>query len=131
MGKRKRARWGLVIYIFLEEKQTHMSTLMSIARKQDLAKFKEMLPNATAKHVDQSLMVVVRDTTPTDEADPESENGASLTMFKMLLKHPNVSDRGIKSAFDAAIMNKQRTMLKLFLRDRRIRSDDIISHLLD
>jgi hypothetical protein len=38
-----------------------MSTLMSCVRKEKMDKFKELLPEAKPEHVNQSLIIAVRD----------------------------------------------------------------------
>ena len=102
----------------------NMTTLMSCVRKDNMDLFKQLLPNASAKHIDHSLMIVVRD------SENNTTSDLKLTFFKHLVKHPNVTEKGIKDAFGAAAMNQQRKMLAVLLKHPLLHQHDLIEFII-
>ena len=92
-----------------------MSTLMSAVRKNDKAKFKQLLVDANSKHVDNSILISVRDDHPDFIVD--------------LLTHPNLTEKGITSAFSSAIMNRKWDLVKTMLDGGYVSTDIIIEQL--
>ena len=88
---------------------------MSAVRKNDKTKFKKLLTEASPKHVDQSIIISVRD--------------GHETFFPDLLKHPNLTNEGIEHAFDCAIFGRHRDILRLLLESGRLSTDTIIDSL--
>jgi len=96
----------------------HMSTLMSCVRKEKLDKFKELLPDAKPEHVNQSLIISIRD--------------QHMTFFPFLIKHEAITLKTIHNAFECATFPGQgnRDALKVLLKDKRITRDYIMDRLL-
>jgi ankyrin repeat protein len=109
-----------------EKSSRSTPTLMAAVRKQNLEVIKQLLPTASTKHIDHSFLIIVRDSDTV-----ENSNSTTLLIFKQLLKHPNLSVSGLKSGLESAIMNRQREMLKLILKDRRIDVNYIADLLLE
>ena len=92
-----------------------MSTLMSAVRKNDKAKFKKLIADASSKHVDDSILISVRDDHPDFIVD--------------LLKHPNLTEIGINNAFGSAIMNSKWDIVRIMLDGGYVSTDMIIDNL--
>jgi len=91
---------------------------MSCVRKEKIDKFKELLPEAKPEHVNQSLIIAVRD--------------EHMMFFKYLIKHEAITLKTLHQAFECATFPGQgnREALKALLKDKRITRDYIMDRLL-
>lgn len=92
-----------------------MATLMSAVRKDNRVLFDKLLPDASSKHVDNSIAISVRD------GHPE--------FFEDLFSHPKLTEKGLLHAFSCAVCNKERGILRTMLDSGRVPTETIMDYL--